>query len=454
MGTRLLVSFLTFGIAACNTPTVDESDGTTSEAVLNAEIFRGAAAAARNPSTDEAFLTLAALIPGFAGLYFGEDRQVIANLTDLGMSDMARPILAEFVTVINAFDIGPDGAEVDPSSIVFVKVENDYPTLMAYRRLMQEALAIPAVNGLDLDELNNVVLVVGENAEVEAEVRAFAERHGIPQDVVTFQVASNPIPNGNLDDEWRPTYGGNKIERDNVTGGGPDICTQTVNANHGTWGHGMITCSHCTHPDYYGQDDGIRFAQAGGAWFWADSVGFETFDPAFQSAPAFPGCPTGYTCRKSDSAYVQYHSGLSWQLGKILRPNSSCSAPYTSCTKVVDVVGGQPNTKTIIGIGGTPILNTGVNKIGRTTGWTTGAITNTCFDVEIILDGNHYFMCNVVASFYAEPGDSGSPVFTNSTNNNVYLHGLFYAQRSNDYQITFYSPWSFVAQELGTVTTF
>jgi hypothetical protein len=64
-----------------------------------------------------------------------------------------------------------------------------------------------------------------------------------------------------------------------------------------------------------------------------------------------------------------------------------------------------------------------VHKVGRTTGWTKGVVTRTCFD-QASFDqnvGQYMMLCQIEATLTSAGGDSGSPVFIRLPNQPDYL---------------------------------
>ena len=68
---------------------------------------------------------------------------------------------------------------------------------------------------------------------------------------------------------------------------------------------------------------------------------------------------------------------------------------------------------TITGEGGAAVGQT-VNKVGRTTGWTQGLVTNTCVNTGVS-GSNIVQLCQTFVSAGVGGGDSGSPVFRGTT---------------------------------------
>lgn len=65
-------------------------------------------------------------------------------------------------------------------------------------------------------------------------------------------------------------------------------------------------------------------------------------------------------------------------------------------------------------------------KMGRTTGMTSGYIQGTCWNTT---SGGFTYLCQNVASYYSQGGDSGAPVFTLDANLDATIHGIHRASQ-------------------------
>jgi hypothetical protein len=91
-----------------------------------------------------------------------------------------------------------------------------------------------------------------------------------------------------------------------------------------------------------------------------------------------------------------------------------------------------------------------VNKVGRTTGWTQGKVTNKCVNVSV--SGTKIVqLCQTLVSAHLGAGDSGSPVFKGTSS--ITLTGILWGGNSSGTQFVF-SPISNIEKELGALTTF
>lgn len=91
-----------------------------------------------------------------------------------------------------------------------------------------------------------------------------------------------------------------------------------------------------------------------------------------------------------------------------------------------------------------------IHKVGRTTGWTSGTVTNTCTNVSVS-GTNITLLCQTIVqrsgSVIVGGGDSGSPVFTGTSN--VTLRGILWGGSGSGDMFVF-SPLKNVQDELGS----
>lgn len=230
-----------------------------------------------------------------------------------------------------------------------------------------------------------------------------------------------------LRDAVRPTVGGLQIHFRNF------LCTLGFNAVRSGQAS-FITNSHCTNRQ--GRRDGTQYYQPLSS-VPNSFIGTEVDDPGyFRNGP----CPKGARCRYSDAARVVYASGVNSDVGEIAQTTGENNASLT--------IAGTFN----ISGEGTALVGQTANKVGRTTGWTAGAITNTCVNTGVS-GSNNVLLCQTFVGAGVGAGDSGSPVFRIGSRNSVTLLGILWGG-SSDGSLFVYSPISQVEQELGALTTF
>lgn len=128
------------------------------------------------------------------------------------------------------------------------------------------------------------------------------------------------------------------------------------------------------------------------------------------------------------------------------------STSYTTGSSNNDITNDQ--TLTIIGPLTYSFVGMPVAKVGRTSGWTTGQVTNTCYNTTVggfnHPDGaqNTYMVCQINTDVPAIGGDSGAPLFrTSSSGNNRFMGIQSFAPGANG--PGGFSPWSAIKSDLG-----
>ena len=307
----------------------------------------------------------------------------------------------------------------------------------------ESAFSVIGTVYVDNDETANRVRVGVENIGIAGQVRAAVARLGVPDDAVIVeqvepiaQVAATLQAAATLQNVIsRPVQAGVQI---NFPG---YLCSVGFNATATLTGQkSFITASHCTskqggveNTPYYQplqSVDGTVIAR-------------EVADPAYTKGP---GCPGNKLCRYSDASRAAYTSDAYQGLGQIAATigANSGSLTITGSFAITD----DDCTDTL---GGCLAVGTTVNKVGRTTGWTSGAITNKCVNTSV--QGTRIVQrCQTFVSAGVGAGDSGSDVFQVTGGTNVKLAGVLWGGNSSGTQFVF-SPFANVVSELGQLTT-
>lgn len=95
-----------------------------------------------------------------------------------------------------------------------------------------------------------------------------------------------------------------------------------------------------------------------------------------------------------------------------------------------------------------PPAGTVVQKVGRSSGWTYGTVTATCRDLFADASETQQLRCQWITSVYSEPGDSGSPIFSDAGDGSVILQGLLWGGPLGDPYTSYYSPISGIETDL------
>jgi hypothetical protein len=339
--------------------------------------------------------------------------------------------------------------------------------LVAWKLSLRSLLARPDVVYLDADEAQNRVVIgiapaadplskslahssldkdlavrgVPKAAVIYQEVPRFTEMigaqkvDGLPENLLEAPAPKRAAPALNLVDSFRPAPGGVQITWIKLPYA--YFCTLGFDAYLGST-FGFVTNSHCTADR--DQVTGTRYSQGD---YHTAAIATELADPPSTDAPP---CPAGRKCRFSDASFAKWDAAASGGLRAVARPTGK----GTDAGSLVV----RPGTLrfTITKTAPPALVGQTVNKIGRTTGWTSGKVVATCADANV--GGTTYtVLCQNFVQAGVGGGDSGSPVFSYSTGTAVTLLGILWGGGTDSLgHIVFaYSPLSAIQGELGTL---
>jgi hypothetical protein len=321
-----------------------------------------------------------------------------------------------------------DPSDADPTA----RAGRQDPLPGWFARSSPEVLALPGTVFADHDEANNRLLFGVENAAAIKGVSNALARIGIPASSYAV-VVTEPIRQvATLRDKWRPTQGGIQIHF------GQFLCTLGFNADDGT-DRSFITNSHCTNTQ--GGVEGTQYYQPTST-VDPTVIATEVEDPTYFRGGA---CPRGRKCRFSDASRARYSSSVGSTRGAIAKTSGSNNGSL----EVTGTFSVETQDNTTTHFAGT------VNKVGRTTGWTQGNVTQTCVNTNV--SGSN--ITQLCQTFVQDPGgavvvgggDSGSNVFRITSGDNVQLVGILWGGNSSGTLFVF-SPLKQVRDELGPIT--
>jgi hypothetical protein len=375
--------------------------------------------AAPGKSIDDRFADVGRAAPGFGGM-FVRDGALNVYLVDHAQRAAAqRAIEAVF------------GAEAVPAGGVrFLGADYSFNQLKAWQQRSNALFEFSGVVTTDVDESANRVAVGVESAsDVQAVAKELAAA-GIPAGAVRIDVVGEIHALATLRDRVRPLVGGLQIRFDGF------LCTLSYNASHATQGEGFVVNSHCT-TNRGTVDDTLYYQPLDQV---ADQfIGTEVLDPPFFRRTS--NCPRGRLCRWSDSAYASRASGVSATRGAIAKTTGANNGSLEIAGSFT--IGSE--------LTGNATVGTTVNKVGRTTGWTQGNVTNSCVDTGV--SGSRIvILCQDFVSAAVGGGDSGSPVFRVVSGDSVQLFGTLWGGNSAGTSFV-YSPMTNIERELGALGT-
>lgn len=346
---------------------------------------------AKHQTIDDDFADIASQAPGFGGLFYDSSGTMNVYLVDPTRMASANVPISSFVQRRQ----WPAGREVK-----VLRGQFDYRDLMRSYQAMRSAASIftrgSGLVSTDIDERRNRIVVGVQNEAARQRVlAALSNQPAVMSGAVLVEIV--PVVEINSTLQWyqEPDEGGEQI------GSRVGICTNGFNAYKvvngavdSTSGHRyFITASHCT--DRFGIVDSMTMGQP-------DTTvpkGHEVADPPLLTHATNMYCPAGRYCRWSDAAVFEYIGYIGWKWPYILKV---CSG-ITICGSTVMQVEAVSSA-----------VGTNVQAMGRTSGWRSGTVQNTCIDeaeFENGFDTGRTMLCQEMASFVSNPGDSGGPVY-------------------------------------------
>jgi hypothetical protein len=411
-----LASAVALGLSACQ----DNSTPTGPDAVPPSDRVQASQGADLPPAAE-----FARQVPGFGGFFLDRSGNPTLYLTRGSSRAPAERLLAGYLS----------RRGLTPAAVRVVEGRYGWQQLERWQaQASAEALGVPGAVLVDNDEASNRVRIGVEHLSAMAQVRATLARLGIPDAAVIVERADPIVPVASLQNVVdRPVRAGVQI---NFPG---FLCSVGFNATSGSQ-RSFITASHCTTTQ-----GGVENTP-----YWQPlqstqptQIATEVADPVYQRNIA--GCPKGgKLCRFSDASRAAYINGANQALGLIAR-TSGANNGSLEITGSFTISADDCATR-----GGCLTVGTTVNKVGRTTGWTAGAITNTCVNTGV--SGTRFVqLCQTFVSAGVGGGDSGSDVFQ-ITGTTVKLAGILWGGNSGGTQFVF-SPFGNVTSELGPLVT-
>ncbi|HEX2093284.1 MAG TPA: hypothetical protein VHG28_12830 [Longimicrobiaceae bacterium] len=433
-----LIPILVLAVGAC-----DRNDQPAMTGAESSRVSFAIAEVSQDPTPDP--LAVAQAVPGFGGYFIDESGAPTVYLTDPSRRPEAEQALAGFL----------ESFGWTASDLQVRQAEYDYLQLDAwYRQAWPKALAVSGAVSADLDESSNRLRFGGVDAAALAGITSALAELNVPSAATVVELRGPVQQVASVRDKVRPPHGGYQIQFF-ASPASPlvSVCTLGFNAVDGGT-NSFLTNSHCTNVQG-GTDLRTDYYQAtrGGVIPNPDNfVGFEVEDPVYTSGT---DCPLGRQCRYSDASRAQYGAGQSFSLGRIARTailNTTNVANDTVTLRIDDL---NP-TYQIVSEQPTPVQGQTLNKVGRTTGWTQGAVTSTCVNINVSASEITQ-LCQSLVDAYVSGGDSGSPVFGFNTDGTVNLAGILWGSSTNltTGRVQFiFSPLANVERELGELTTF
>jgi hypothetical protein len=361
-------------------------------------------------------------VPGFGGFFIDRDGSPTIYLTKGGDKGKAEKALEKFLRTGLALKVR--------------QAKHAWKDLQKWQAdVTGEAFDGGGTVFVDNDETSNVVRVGVEDLGSLGRVRALAAQLGVPDDAIALERAEPIVMVANLQNVVsRPVQAGVQI---NFPG---FLCSVGFNATLNGEAS-FVTASHCTNTQ-----GGVESTP-----YWqplqsvdGTQIATEVADPVYVQGHRGSICPKNRRCRYSDSSREAYANPANMALGVIAQtsgPNNNDLNITGSFTITSD---------DCASIGGCLAVGTTVNKVGRTTGWTQGTISNTCVNTGVS-GSNIVQLCQSFVSAGVGAGDSGSDVFQITGGSNVKLAGILWGGSGSNLYV--FSPLGNVKAELGNLIT-
>ena len=302
------------------------------------------------------------------------------------------------------------------------------PDLEAQHQRLLPLFEVPGVVFTDADETRGRLVVGISDRGAAGLVRARLRALGIDSQSVDVIETDEIFALATLRDRSNDVMGGLQIHFSGY------LCSLGFPAFNTNGMPGFVTASHCS--DRQGAVDGTTYYQPLSS-VDSEAIGTEVADPPYVRGGAT--CPKGRKCRWSDANFSLTQGSRAVSVGLIARtfPGS------------LDIDPAHPFTITGEGVA---VQGATVNKVGRTTGWTSGSVSGTCVNTGVS-GSTIVLICQTFVTgggAIVAGGDSGSPVFKIDGGDNVTLLGGLWGGNSSGTQFV-YSPIGNIRSELAMI---
>lgn len=356
---------------------------------------------------------------GFAGVYRAATGDLVVMHTDLSKANIAKTAILSKQpdNLLPSRRLGTGQVEVRQATFSYTQMLNWYTSAWP------EIWDLQSVQYTTIDVPKNQIEVGIVSLAAETDVRHIFADLGVPQEAVDIQPASGVQSSSTtLRDKVRPIPGGVEIYAN-------EPCSAGFNTVQGgsQW---LLTASHCTY-EVFGMSTGSApFSQPN------TSTSSNKFGDEVANAPKFSNCGAAdLECAYADVAGIEYDDPTEADQGYIAKPTHWDSVLTLDPKHEWFEINEDDSVCTLEG--NCAIVGDKLEKVGRTTGWTLGLVTDSCRDQQHDRDPNVTMICQGVVDAWASGGDSGAPVFeyigpaTPSGYEHVALRGILWGQLSS-----------------------
>lgn len=415
---------------------------------------------------DQERLEIGREIPGYAGHWWDESGNLHVALKNLQQSDRA---VARFTPKVQSRPRAKNPKPSGSPRVIVERVKYSFAELYQYRQVASAIVPrIPKTVFVGNDLMNNRIRVGVRDAAAGETVHSALVEAGIPPDAISVVIEPNSSrtqSSGTIGQTRSTIEGGLATVIVHWPGG------QYTDEHYCTIGivglvderPQVLTNSHCT-----GSLDGVKpntFMYQADPDIDGNYIGDEFTDLRWYDYTLDGDCPEAgasnmpplsdpnaeWVCRYSDAALFSINQGVSYRLGSIARTLSRETGAGVHGSKTINSA--NPHL-TVAFMQYWAELGESVNKIGNTTGWTYGNVTDDCVDAwDESPEENYFLYCQQEVSNSAdERGDSGAPVFIMEegfSSNNVGLVGIAWGKTNTGFR---FSTWNDIISEVGAIT--
>lgn len=416
------------------TPLTTEPAATERAAPTQSEIRPG----------EERFVRMAEIVPGFAGYYYDDAGDLVIASTNSGAEAAARKAA---LTVLQ--DLPPQRGK---GAIMFRQAQYTFSQLAAWRDVISGSfLGTRGLISVDADEVRNRVTLGVDKLARQGELIAAIVNKGIPPAALAFEQTYEaepedwvradtdvviPPPGTEVTSYFEPVPGGVMISyripfitppdsADYCTMGfGGKSLNPTVRASRGD-SIFMLTASHCSSKfwglyrgiadstDYYQPTAAHKYVSFNPQYY----LGREKLDP-----DSLPCCVDHYWYRYTDALLADVRETRHLFIGRVAKPQfyqtpRSNGLPGSFTIDQSDPYFYVTRQETSVPVGSV------VDKVGIRTGWTRGTVNSTCVD-RWNATTKYKWLCNTLAYYWSDKGDSGAPVFIVLSGNQIAAVGI------------------------------
>lgn len=434
-GARIRALVVPLGVLFALTACADEAP----DAVGPEPIDPSASVMALSSDPEPDPLAVAAAVPGFGGYFLDDQGAPTVYLTDPAQRPLAEQALAGFLA-----DRGFTATDLQVR-------QGDYDYLQLhgwFEGSWAAALGVAGAVSADLDEGANRLRFGGGSASAVVGMAAAVAAAGVPAGAVIVETRAPIRQVVGLQDRVRPVHGGYQINFfPSPVSPLTLVCTVGFNViDEGA--NSFITNSHCTNHQGGTETPTEYYQPLRGTPTNPDNfIATEVEDPHYDAVSCLEEQP-GAVCRFSDAARAEYAPGQPFDLGGIARAASEN-------TGTLEVDAANPSFR-IRRETRRSVLGEIANKVGRTTGWSSGPVIATCISTIVLGTVPPIVQrCQDEVAANVDGGDSGSPVFRRQGHGpSVRLMGILWGGSVGEDQVSFvFSPMANIRMELGDFIT-